>query len=223
MIAEFTIPGEPCGKGRPRIIVFNIGAKCRITSPVSLVPEVSEGFVYAVHDVSMNKIFIRCSETEPTGDFVMLGKISDNTVTPARTFAYGKTAAVTGNASQTIELPKTIAVTETETLRLSIPMEGVGYNIMILTRPEESTTQHCNFFAVFDISKGKFIFRSSKDDGFDAAESDRLIVDMSSPWAKYSVARFAAEDGNINVYTYHNPTSSSYADNDDFGYTVNFY
>jgi len=81
------------------IIVFENGAKIRLTEPVSF-DLIVNTYIYALNDTATNTAQILATEAEPVdGDFVMLAFIGeDGTVTDKRGFAMSKVLLPSGNS-----------------------------------------------------------------------------------------------------------------------------
>ena len=199
------------------IIVFSSGAKMKITEPVGISLLSGSSYLYAKHDVSLNKIYITNSAEAPSGDYVMLAEISDGAVTLRRTFATGKATFAGGNMTKTVELSGSVTTEKNNGTALllaeSIDLEGVEYNYIIIERSgdfsEVSTTLN---FARYDISKNIMTYLLGKT-LMKRSESNRVQLDWhqsNSSYAKVLVLKI--EDGKLNLYL---------CITEDYSFTVN--
>ena len=189
------------------IIVFSGGAKLRITTPIAL-DFTDNCYVYAKHDTAINKIYAVASPTAPTGNYIMLAKITGNTVEMKRTFATGKTSLTGGNVTRTVQLTGSANLENTteKVLAQEIDMEGMNYSKIIIERSGDYSSNYDNLnFAFYDVSTGIIRTIHGTGDGkawVNCTESNGtgLAAHKSGSYTFYSYVSIKIEDGKVKLY-----------------------
>lgn len=113
------------------VIVFESGAKIRITSPVS-VPKIKYTYIYAINDLATGTASIQVLSSELTsGDYVLLAVMKYNVLEDARAVATAKVAlpAASDNVSETLTFAKTVYRDSPQTIYVSF----AGWKYFIYT------------------------------------------------------------------------------------------
>lgn len=188
------------------IIVFSGGAKLRITTPITL-DFIDNCYVYAKHDTAINKIYAVASPTAPTGNYIMLAKITDGTVEMKRKFATGKTSLTGGNVTRTVQLTGSANLENTteNVLAQEIDMEGMNYSKIIIERSGEYSTNYDSLnFALYDVTTGKIYYMrgtgTSARIGREELNKTQFAYRSSTSYSHISYISIKIEDGKIKLY-----------------------
>lgn len=188
------------------IIVFSGGAKLRITTPIAL-DFTDNCYVYAKHDTAINKIYAVASPTAPTGNYIMLAKITDGAVEMKRTFATGKTSLTGGNVTRTVQLTGTANLENTteKVLAKEIDMEGMNYSKIIIERSGDYSSNYDSLnFALYDVTTGKIYYMRGTGTGArigrEESNKTQFAYHASGSYYYRSYISVEIEDGKVKLY-----------------------
>lgn len=135
------------------IIVFNCGAKKKITDEALVIEAINGTYVYALHDTITNTCKIIMSETAPTaetGDFVNICKISNNgKLTDMRNYSAAR-VDLNAESNSSYSLGKYYDA-PLDGQSISLPISGIS-KIFIHTY----VSGQFGFVRLYDVNKGGF-------------------------------------------------------------------
>ena len=188
------------------IIVFSGGAKLRITTPIAL-DFTDNCYVYAKHDTAINKIYAIASPTAPTGNYIMLAKITDGAVEMKRTFATGKTSLTGGNVTRAVQLTGSANLENTteKVLAKEIDMEGMNYSKIIIERSGDYSSNYDSLnFALYDVTTGKIYYMRGTGTGArigrEESNKTQFAYHASGSYYYRSYISVKIEDGKVKLY-----------------------
>lgn len=92
----------------PGTAFFADGSFIEVTSKEKISFSKADGYVYLLNDTALGEKTIKVTESEPSGDFILLAEISDGVVLDKRTYAKGKVPSYSSFSGYPLKVKKVV-------------------------------------------------------------------------------------------------------------------